>query len=187
MVILALVRHGQSQGNAEQWFVGQVDCPLTPKGEDEARSAGILLKDYRFDIAYSSTLQRAWRTAELIGASPTRTYALDEKHFGDLQGHPYTVMERYQGQPWVGDWDAAPPGGESYSDIEARVLPFYHSEVVPLLREGRNVLIVAHHHTLLAIVREVERMREHVHMRNAVPRVYDLDDQLQVKSVRDLQ
>ncbi|MCE9558093.1 MAG: 2,3-bisphosphoglycerate-dependent phosphoglycerate mutase [Armatimonadetes bacterium] len=92
MAILVLVRHGQSLWNLENRFTGWVDVPLTDQGREEARRAGEKLRGYSFQVAYTSGLTRAQDTCRLIqeamGASlPTiRDQALNERHYGDLQG-----------------------------------------------------------------------------------------------------
>src|SRR6266436_2631884 len=92
MARLVLVRHGQSLWNLEERFTGWVDVPLTDKGREEARSAGECLRDLHFDVAYTSVLSRAQETLDVIlsvlGQRPPviRDQALNERHYGDLQG-----------------------------------------------------------------------------------------------------
>src|SRR5712664_1928144 len=95
MAYLVLLRHGESQWNLENRFTGWVDVPLSPKGEEEARQAGEKLKaaNVRFDVAFTSVLQRANRTMEIAlevlgqqGIPVERDQALNERHYGDLQG-----------------------------------------------------------------------------------------------------
>src|SRR3990172_9177236 len=93
MGTLVLIRHGESQWNLENRFTGWVDVPLTEKGREEARRAGEKIRQMRFDKAYTSVLQRATETLDVvlrtIGQQEipiVRDQALNERHYGDLQG-----------------------------------------------------------------------------------------------------
>src|SRR5438094_8892462 len=118
---LVLVRHGQSLWNLENRFTGWVDVPLTEKGREEARRAGQLIGDIRFDVAYTSVLARAEETLDIIlmglGQRPPviRDQALNERHYGDLQGlNKADTAKRYGDQQvklWRRSYDVAPPGG----------------------------------------------------------------------------
>ncbi|HEX8438408.1 2,3-bisphosphoglycerate-dependent phosphoglycerate mutase, partial [Archangium sp.] len=135
MPILALVRHGQSLWNHENRFTGFVDVPLTEKGRDEARQAARTLVGLTFDVAYTSALTRAQETLALILESlgqrvPTiRDAALNERHYGDLQGLNKEDAARRWGEDQVKKWrrsyDVPPPNGESLEMTARRVLPFY--------------------------------------------------------------
>ena len=100
---LVLVRHGQSQWNLENRFTGWVDVPITPLGEKEAHRAGKELKDVKFDVAYTSELQRAQQTLKIIleeigqpSLPVTKDKSLNERHYGDLQGLD-TLADETQG------------------------------------------------------------------------------------------
>ena len=93
MTILTLIRHGQSVYNLQNRFTGNLDVPLTPFGEEEARLAGRKLQEYRFDLAYTSMLIRAWETLRIVleeikqtSIPITRNAALNERMYGSLQG-----------------------------------------------------------------------------------------------------
>src|SRR5712692_10687489 len=129
MTYLVLLRHGESQWNLENRFTGWVDVPLSPKGEEEARQAGEKLKaaGIRFDQAFTSVLQRAIRTLEItldvLGQSNIpveKDQALNERHYGDLQGlNKAETAKRFGDQQvhiWRRSYDVAPPGGESRKD-----------------------------------------------------------------------
>lgn len=169
MADLILLRHGQSQWNLENRFTGWIDVPLSPKGEDEARAAGLKLRGRRIDRLYTSVLKRAIDTARLaleaagISTPPTlRDQALNERMYGDLQGLNKADAARQFGEAQVKLWrrsfDVAPPGGESLADTAARVLPYWESHILPDLKAGRNVLVVAHGNSLRALVMHLDRL-----------------------------
>ncbi|HLI25518.1 MAG TPA: 2,3-diphosphoglycerate-dependent phosphoglycerate mutase [Chloroflexota bacterium] len=169
MAYLVLVRHGQSEWNAQGLWTGWRDVPLSPEGIAEARRAGELLRDIPFDIAYTSALTRAQQTLEeikrVLGREdlPTVTDpALNERDYGDLTGkNKWKILEEYgeeQFLKWRRSWDYPVPGGETLKDVYARVVPYYQREILPQLREGRNVLIAAHGNSLRALVKYLENI-----------------------------
>jgi 2,3-bisphosphoglycerate-dependent phosphoglycerate mutase len=153
MATLALVRHGQSLWNLENRFTGWVDVPLTEQGRSEAKRAGEILKGIKFDVAYTSVLQRANVTLDIIlqqiGPVPViKDPALNERHYGDLQGlNKADTAARYgeeQVKLWRRSYDVPPPNGESLELTAKRTLPFYDRAIGGDLRQGKNVLVVAH-------------------------------------------
>lgn len=194
---LVLVRHGQSQWNLENRFTGWEDVPLTDLGRDEARRSGRLLRDTVFDQAFTSNLIRADETLRLVLAENRRPdvpvlrdAALNERHYGDLQGLNKEETARKFGAEQVHIWrrsyDVAPPGGESLADTAARTLPYFTAQIAPRLRQGETVLVVAHGNSLRSIVMDLEHLsREQVMELNiptGVPIVYDLDADLGIES-----
>jgi 2,3-bisphosphoglycerate-dependent phosphoglycerate mutase len=165
---LVLVRHGQSLWNLEDRFSGWVDVPLTDAGRAEARRAAGALRHVRFDIAYTSALQRAQVTltlllAELGQAPPSiRDAALNERHYGDLQGlnKAETALQfgAEQVRLWRRSYAVAPPGGESLEMTARRTLPFYDRVIGGDLRLGKQVLVVAHGNSLRSIVMKLEKL-----------------------------
>jgi 2,3-bisphosphoglycerate-dependent phosphoglycerate mutase len=166
---LILVRHGQSQWNLENRFTGWTEIALTEAGEAEARHAGELLKNYRFDHAFTSALSRAQETLR-INLSVTgqtdvpieRDKALNERHYGDLQGlNKEETAEKFGKQlvhQWRRSYDVAPPGGESLKDTRERVIPYYEAHILPLLKAGKKVLVVAHGNSLRALVMALDNI-----------------------------
>lgn len=161
---LILLRHGQSNWNLENRFTGWVDIDLSEKGVEEARHAGRKLRGRTIDRLYTSVLIRAIRTADLaleeagITDVPTeRNQALNERHYGDLQGLNKDEMRELHGEEQVQTWrrsfDVRPPGedAESLEMTIARVLPYYHEKIEPDLLAGKNVLVVAHGNSLRAL------------------------------------
>ncbi len=168
---LILVRHGQSQWNLENRFTGWTDIPLTETGIAEARHAGELLKDYHFDKAFTSALTRAQETLryilEVTGQTDVpieRDQALNERHYGDLQGlNKDETAEKFgkeQVHIWRRSYDIQPPGGESLKDTRNRVLPYYEEHILPLLKEGKKVLVVAHGNSLRGLVMVLDNISE---------------------------
>jgi 2,3-bisphosphoglycerate-dependent phosphoglycerate mutase len=195
---LALVRHGQSVWNLENRFTGWVDVPLTPEGEAEARRGGLAIDEHglTFDVAYTSTLVRAHRTLELIleigGTSPPiiRDEALNERHYGDLQGLNKEEMRREYGAEqvhlWRRSYDIPPPNGESLKDTAARTLPFFERAILGDIRLGKDVLVVAHGNSNRAIVMLLDQLSEEeipgLELPTGVPLVYELSEEGKVRS-----
>lgn len=201
MAQLVIFRHGQSQWNLENKFTGWVDVDLSPKGIEEAKQAGEKIKGYHFDFAYSSDLQRAQKTMasalETAGHPPVTTVfnkALNERMYGDLQGLDKAETAKKYGDEQVKVWrrsyDIAPPNGESLKDTAARVLPYFENEIAPKLKDGKNVIVVAHGNSLRALIMHLEKMTPEqileFEIGTAQPRLYELDPQLNVLSVRNL-
>ena len=187
---LILLRHGQSQWNLENRFTGWVDVPLSPKGEEEARTAGEKLRGRTIDEVFTSVLKRAIDTTDLaletagIGERPTtRDPALNERMYGDLQGlnkaEAATKWGDDQIKIWRRSYDTPPPGGESLADTAARVIPYWESRILPRLKAGKNVLIGAHGNSLRALVMHLDGLtREQVlelEIPTGDPLLYELD------------
>jgi 2,3-bisphosphoglycerate-dependent phosphoglycerate mutase len=162
MNYLVLLRHGESQWNRENRFTGFTDVDLNETGVIEARQAGKTLRGIKFDKVYTSTLKRAWRTAELVLAEAgqamqmTKHDDLRERDYGDLTGLNKDETRRKFGEEQVHIWrrsyDVPPPGGESLKDVVARVKPYYEAHILPDLQSGKNVLLAAHGNTLRAML-----------------------------------
>src|SRR5207245_1920524 len=128
------------------------------------------LKDYKIDKAYTSVLKRAINTLDIAmksagknGSIPvTRDQALNERHYGDLQGLDKAETAKKFGDEQVKIWrrsyDIAPPNGESLKDTAARTLPYFDSVIVPYLKQGKNVLVAAHGNSLRSIVMHLEHL-----------------------------
>lgn len=200
---LVLLRHGESQWNLENRFTGWIDVPLSPKGEQEARQAGEKLKalGITFDCAFTSVLQRAIRTMEIVfevlgqrGVPVEKDQALNERHYGDLQGLNKAETAKKFGDEQVHIWrrsyDVAPPGGESLKDTAARTLPYYEAKIFPVVTAGKTVLVAAHGNSLRSLVMHLDQLtREQVlelNLGTGVPIVYELDEQGNVKSKKIL-
>ena len=191
---LILVRHGQSVWNLENLFTGWTDIDLSAQGRVEAIQAGqVLLKEQlAADIAFTSVLKRAIRTLwimldemDRMWIPVERSWRLNERHYGALQGLDKAQTAARHGEAQVKVWrrsyDTAPPplgtddrrhprfdpryagidpqelpGSESLKDTLTRVLPFWQARLAPELRTGRNVLVVAHGNSLRAMVKMLD-------------------------------
>ena len=164
---LFLARHGESTFNRDNRFTGWLDAPLTEKGREEALKIATKLGVYEFNKAYTSTLSRAIESLHIVLAAihhtdvpVVETEALNERHYGDLQGlNKDETAKRFGAEQvhlWRRSYTVAPPHGESLEDTANRVLPFYRSQIMRDVHEGRNVLVLAHGNSLRAIVKELD-------------------------------
>jgi 2,3-bisphosphoglycerate-dependent phosphoglycerate mutase len=191
---LVLLRHGESTWNQENLFTGWHDVPLTDKGAREAAESGrtMAAAGLWFDTSHTSLLTRAVDTANLALAElgqpwlpVRRSWRLNERHYGDLQGkNKRQTAEQYgaeQTHLWRRSYDVPPPevspdslehpandpryrwlapdvlpASECLKDVVARVLPYWYDAVVPQLRAGLTVLVTAHGNSLRALVKHLE-------------------------------
>ncbi len=219
---LVLLRHGESEWNALNLFTGWVDVGLTEKGRAEAVRGGELLAEQGLlpDVLYTSLLRRAISTAHLaldaadrLWIPVHRSWRLNERHYGALQGlDKAETKERYgeeQFMAWRRSYDTPPPaiekgsefsqdadpryanisGGpltECLADVVARFLPYYTDVIVPDLRAGKTVLIVAHGNSLRALVKYLDQMSDDdvvgLNIPTGIPLRYDLDAELRPKN-----
>ena len=163
---LILVRHGQSEWNEKNLFTGWENPGLTEKGSEEAKHAGMLIKqlDIRFDCLFTSALVRAQLTGSIILEKIDQTdlniikdKALNERFYGDLQGLNKDECREKWGEDLVQTWrrsfDKGPPGGETLKETGERVLPYYLNEIHPLILENKNILITAHGNSLRSLIK----------------------------------
>jgi len=166
---LVLVRHGQSEWNLKNLFTGWRDPGLTDKGHEEAISAGKKLKSagLTFDIAFTSTLQRAKTTCRHIldetdqpALKAIMDQALNERDYGELSGlNKDDACQKWgeeQVHIWRRSYDIPPPGGESLRDTGARVWPYYMHTIQPHVLRGETVLVTAHGNSLRALIMALE-------------------------------
>lgn len=198
MPILILVRHGQSLWNLENRFTGWVDVPLTEQGFEEARQAAERIRDLDFQVAYTSALRRAQDTLTTMLETLGRTHvpvirdqALNERHYGDLQGMNKDEMRRIYGEEQVHIWrrsyDVPPPGGEALKNTAERTLPFFERCIMGDIRQGKNVLVVAHGNSNRSIVMKLENLSPEqilaLELPTGEPRVYHLEKDGRVVSL----
>jgi len=191
---LVLVRHGQSEWNKENLFTGWKDPDLTEQGVTEAIEAGRILgeRGMKFDIAFTSVLQRAEKTCQHIldgvGQSDLETIhdqALNERNYGDLAGLNKDDARKKWGEEQVHIWrrsyDTPPPGdeGESLKDTGARVWPYYMGVVLPRVLRGETVLVAAHGNSLRSLVMVLDGMTKEditgLNLGTGIPMVYKLN------------
>ncbi|MFL6374345.1 MAG: 2,3-diphosphoglycerate-dependent phosphoglycerate mutase [Pyrinomonadaceae bacterium] len=195
---LVLIRHGESQWNKENRFTGWKDIDLSEEGRVQAAAAGQLLKaeGFTFDEAYASVLKRAIRTLgivldqlDLLWIPVTKTWRLNERHYGALQGlNKIETAQQYGDEQvliWRRSYDIPPPpldpSDERYfgddpryidipkehfppteclKDTVARVVPFFEDEIIPKLRDGKRIIIAAHGNSLRAFVKYLDHMSD---------------------------
>jgi 2,3-bisphosphoglycerate-dependent phosphoglycerate mutase len=195
---LVLLRHGESTWNKENRFTGWTDVELTDKGRDEARAAGRLLKDggFAFDFVYTSLLKRAIWTSVLaldeldqLWLPVERSWRLNERHYGALQGLNKAETAAKHGEDQVKVWrrayaipppplesgdprhpahdprynDLPPsdlPATESLKDTIARFLPYWQESIAPRIQSGQRVLIAAHGNSLRALVKFLDHISD---------------------------
>ncbi len=192
--ILVLLRHGESIWNRDNRFTGWTDIPLSEKGRDEAAAAGRMLKaeKYTFDLAFTSVLQRAIETLEIVlrelaltGIPVQRSWRLNERHYGALQGLNKTETAKIYGADQVRQWrrsyairppslteddDRQPAGDIRYADVPPnqlplteslrdtvkRFLPCWYEGIAPQILRGRRVIVSAHGNSLRALVKYLD-------------------------------
>ncbi|HZP81022.1 MAG TPA: 2,3-bisphosphoglycerate-dependent phosphoglycerate mutase [Chthonomonadaceae bacterium] len=203
MAKLILLRHGQSTWNLENRFTGWIDVPLTEQGIQEADEAGKKLRiaGIRIDEAFTSVLKRAIDTLthclKAMGQESVPIHydqALNERHYGDLQGlNKAETAEKFgdaQVKLWRRSYDVKPPNGESLKDTAARTLPYFYDKILPEVKRGKNVLVSAHGNSLRAIVMDLDRLNEaqvlELNIPNGVPILYEIDPQGNIVSKSEL-
>ena len=190
MIPIVLLRHGESQWNLENRFTGWTDIPLSLKGKEEAHAAGEKLKGYTFDRAFTSVLKRAIDTLdivlEIIGQKNIPidyNQALNERHYGDLQGlNKAETAKKYgdaQVKIWRRSFDVRPPNGESLKDTAERVMPYWEKHILPTIVKGERILISAHGNSLRALVMHLDSLTKEevleLNIPTGVPLVYEFD------------
>ena len=195
---LILLRHGESEWNAKNLFTGWVDVDLNVKGEGEATRGGELLVENKLlpDVVHTSVLRRAIRTAQIsldvadrMWIETKRSWRLNERHYGALQGKDkVATLEEFgeeQFMLWRRSYDIPPPPiddadqfanfddpkyaglpsearprTECLKDVLIRALPYWYDQIVPDLRAERVTLIAAHGNSLRAIVKHLDKMSD---------------------------
>jgi 2,3-bisphosphoglycerate-dependent phosphoglycerate mutase len=194
MYKLVLIRHGESTWNLENRFTGWTDVELTATGVAQAQQAGRLLKEggYEFDVAYTSVLKRAihtlWHCLDAMDRPwlPTvKSWRLNERHYGALQGLNKADMAKQYGDEqvlvWRRSYDTPPPAlepgdprsergdlryarlqpgevplTECLKDTVARVLPFWNDALAPAIRSGQRLVVAAHGNSIRALVKVLD-------------------------------
>jgi 2,3-bisphosphoglycerate-dependent phosphoglycerate mutase len=170
MAILYLQRHLKSQWNLENKFTGWVDVPLCDEGIKGAKNAAEKLVGLKIDKVYTSPLIRNRETVSLLLKNLGEEFsvivdkALDERNYGELQGlNKDEVKAKYgeeQVQLWRRSFNLVPPGGESLKDVYNRAVPFFKKYIENDLKDGKNVLVVASHNSLRALVKYIENISD---------------------------
>ena len=217
---LVIVRHGQCLCNLENKFTGWTDIELSEKGINEAKNAGILLKElgYTFDIAFTSVLKRANDTLYYIldelnerDIPINYSYKLNERHYGALQGLNKDETKAKYGDEQVKLWrrsaDVRPPAltkddprypgnDQKYKDLTEKELPltenlidtiervteYWQSNIAPVIKENKKVIIVAHGNSLRGLIKYLDNLSNDEVIKLEIdtgrPICYELDDNL---------
>lgn len=171
MANLILIRHGESEWNAKGVWTGLTDISLSEKGKEEARLAGKSLENIKIDIAFTSVLKRAKETLDEIkkvlnlnSISTIESKALNERDYGYLTGKNKWEIEKEVGKEKFLEirrgWNTPIKNGETLKNVFDRVVPYYQSDILPRLKEGKNVLVVAHGNSLRALVKYLENISD---------------------------
>ncbi|MGB2706269.1 MAG: 2,3-diphosphoglycerate-dependent phosphoglycerate mutase [Candidatus Omnitrophota bacterium] len=207
MIKLVLLRHGESVWNKTNRFTGWTDVDLSEKGREEAKKSGQILKKegYTFDIAFDSVLKRATRTLwivldemDLMWLPVKRSWRLNEKHYGALQGLNKAETAKKYGEEQVLKWrrayDVRPPAleksdkrhpchdprykdlpekdipsTECLKDVVGRFLPYWHEAIAPTLKAGKKVLVSAHGNSLRALVKYLDNISDEAIVKLNIP------------------
>lgn len=217
---LVLIRHGESEWNKENRFTGWKDIDLSEKGKQEAAAAGKLLKaeGFTFDEAYTSVLKRAIRTLwiildemDLMWIPETKSWLLNERHYGALQGLNKAEVAAQYGEEqvliWRRSFDIPPaeldenderwlgndpryctiepakfPKTECLKDTVARAVPYFTTEILPKVKEGKRTIVAAHGNSLRALVKYLDGISDadivNLNIPTGIPLVYELDEKL---------
>jgi 2,3-bisphosphoglycerate-dependent phosphoglycerate mutase len=173
MGTLVLARHGITKYNQEKRHCGFIDIPITPEGEVQARTVATKIKaaNIHFDAVYTSWLQRAWQTLDIIvreldqpDLPVTKHPFLNERHYGDLQGMLHVdVIAKYgeaQFKLFRRSYDVRPPNGECLADVVYRAGYYLETVIKPRLEKGENILVVAHGNSNRAMVKILEHVSD---------------------------
>jgi 2,3-bisphosphoglycerate-dependent phosphoglycerate mutase len=196
MYKLVLIRHGESTWNLENRFTGWTDVDLTPTGVEQAKTAGRLLKaeGFQFDVAYTSVLKRAIRTLYLaldemdaMWLPVVKSWRLNERHYGGLQGLNKADMAKQYGDEqvlvWRRSYDTPPPVLEAHDprsersdpryarletaqvplteclkDTVDRVMPFWNESMAPAIKAGKRIVVAAHGNSIRALVKYLDNI-----------------------------
>ena len=190
---LILLRHGESEWNAKNLFTGWVDVELSEKGRAEAKRGGELLKSKNLlpDILHTSVLRRAIDTSQIALEAcerawipVRRSWRLNERHYGALQGKDKAATLAEYGEAqfklWRRSFDVPPPPiaddnqysqaneakyaelglalpkSECLKDVVARMMPYWNESIIPDLKSGKRVLVTAHGNSLRALVKHLD-------------------------------
>jgi 2,3-bisphosphoglycerate-dependent phosphoglycerate mutase len=199
---LILIRHGKSEYNIKKRFTGWLDTKISPEGIEEAHKAAKLLKDFTFQEAYTSNLQRAQKTLQIIlkdlnqnTIPTTTTEALNERHYGDWQGKNKDQVQEEIGEEEFKKarrgYETGPPNGESLKDTAERCVPYVEKEILPKLKKGKTIIIAAHGNSLRAIIMKLENLSPNevveLNVPTGTPYVYSFNKELQITNKQILQ
>lgn len=169
MAKLILLRHLKSQWNLENRFTGWTDVPLSKEGVENTKEVSDKLSGVKIDKVYTSPLIRNRETTSLVLENLGKKdlpividKALDERNYGKLQGLNKDEVKKQYGEEqvklWRRSWDQAPPEGESLKDVYERAVSFFKEYIEKDLESGKDILVVASHNSLRALVKYIEKI-----------------------------
>lgn len=190
---LVIVRHHESEWNKLGKWTGITDVHLTENGFEKSKEMGDLIKDICFDCAFTSAQIRSQETltsmlsvCSVAGEMPIEhVKELNERDYGDYTGKNKWEMGNILGQEKFNDirrgWDCPVPNGETLKMVYERAVPFFLKNILPLLKEKKNILIVSHGNTIRALSKYIENISDNdiasVEMIFGSVVIYDLDDE----------
>jgi 2,3-bisphosphoglycerate-dependent phosphoglycerate mutase len=200
---LILARHHESEWNKLGKWTGVTNVGLTEYGLLMSQKMGELIKDIHIDQAFASTQTRSLQTllcmekgATCIDVPQKRSAALNERDYGDYTGKNKWDMEKLLGAEKFKElrrgWDYPIPHGETLKMVSERAVPYFQKEILPRLKEGKNVLVVAHGNSLRCIIKYIENISDagiaDVEMPFVDIMIYDLnaDGHMLQKEVRQI-
>lgn len=171
MAKFALVRHGESKWNKIGLWTGWQDIALTDAGILEAKRAALVVSDISFHISFTSDLKRAIETLEIIkkelkiiGIKTVSHPALKERHYGEFTGKNKWEIKELVGEEEFGKirrgWEEPIAGGETLKDVFQRVVPYFSKNILPHLKSGKNILLVAHGNSIRALIKHIESVSD---------------------------
>ena len=187
---LVIVRHGESEWNKQGLWTGSRDIHLTPYGFEKSMELGLKVHDIPFDYAFASMQVRSIETLSCIldadceyNVPTEHVAALNERDYGDYTGQNKWDMEKLLGEEQFDkirrDWDEPVPHGETLKMVYERVVPLYLEHMLPLLLQGKNVLVVSHGNAIRALMKYIENIPDEriseVEMIFGSILIYDLD------------
>lgn len=200
---LVIIRHSESQWNAQSRWTGASDAQLDQKGYHESILMGILLSDITFDYAYCSEQSRSLETLEgVLHASKQpsvhfeHSAALNERDYGDYTGKNKWEIKEMLGGPAFEvlrrGWNVPIPNGETLKMVYERIVPFYFGTIVPRLNAGENILIVSHANAIRALIKFIDTITDEeisgITMPFGTALIYEVDSKGKKirKSIREL-
>lgn len=201
---LVVVRHHESEWNKQGLWTGSRDIHLTPYGFEKSVELGLKVKDISFEYAFASMQVRSIETLSCM-LDANREYhvptehaaALNERDYGDYTGKNKWDMEKLIGEEEFNkvrrEWDHPVPNGETLKMVYERVVPFFLEKVLPLLKQGKDVLIVSHGNAIRALMKYIESIPDEkmaeVEMLFGGILIYDLDQEGHIvhKEVRSVE
>ena len=189
---LIMVRHQESEWNKLGKWTGIVDVHLTPLGFEKSKEIGEMIKDFKLDYIFTSAQVRTQETlASMLESLPLvknvpieNCKEINERDYGDYTGKNKWDMEKILGQEEFTNlrrgWDYPVPNGESLKKVYERSVPFFLNRILPILKEGKNVLVVSHGNSIRSIMKYIENISDegvaNLEMIFGSILIYDLDN-----------